>query len=99
LLEALGDGWVPEFVVHTNVMRVNQQRLPNHFKIDIAYPERMLAIEVDGISHQRLLVRERDAKKERFLAENGWCLLRLLNEEILRDLDTALEKIRSKFLI
>lgn len=99
LLEALGDGWFPEFVVRTNVQRVNQQRLPSHFKIDIAYPERMLAIEVDGKSHRSLWVRERDAKKERFLAENGWCLLRLWNEEILRDLDTALERIRSKFLI
>lgn len=92
LLEALGDGWIAEFVVLTSRPKNNPSRLPNCYKIDVAHPMMKLAIEVDGYSHS-VKTKDRDAKKDRFLREKGWLVLRLRNERILSDLDSALMEI------
>lgn len=63
LLDVRGSGGPPELVV--NVWRGQRQPgVPSHYKIDIANPEKMIAIQMDGRSQNSWLARERDAHKD-----------------------------------
>lgn len=89
LLEALGSGWVAEHVVVTRAKRV-LGGLPTHYKIDIASPDRMIAIEVDGPSHSSLSRKVQDQRKTTFLESYGWTVFRVPNQRILNDLESVL---------
>ena len=79
---ALGDGWKPELAV--NVWQGERKPgIPSHYKIDIAHPEMMIAIEVDGGSHCPLERQEQDRRKDAFLSGQGWSVLRVSNEKAL----------------
>jgi hypothetical protein len=97
LLSALGVGWVAEYVVPTGVPRRNEQHLPTHYKVDVAYPERRWAIEVDGSSHSALAAQARDQKKDRFLVGCGWRVLRVSNQRIVQELVSVLKEIQVWF--
>lgn len=83
-------GWPIEFVVPTEGLR----RYPSHYKLDIANPERKIAIEVDGLSHLSKKVQARDLRKTRFLESRGWIVLRFRNKEVLKDLPVVISQIR-----
>ena len=82
LHQALGSEWRAEFVVLT---KLRHQGYPTHYKIDLAYPAAKVAIEIDGASHSAATVRARDGKKEQFLRQNGWLVLRFSNQEVMAD--------------
>ena len=81
MLKLLGEGWVAEFVVRTGHQPSADG--PNHYKIDLANPTRMIAIELDGGSHYSLKAQERDSRKDEFLASKGWLVFRLKNEQAM----------------
>lgn len=91
LLAALGNGWYAEHVVLTKTLR--QSSLPHCYKIDIAHPHLMLAIEVDGNSH--LARKKLDQKRDRALTALGWKVLRFRNKEVLTNLQEVLQSITS----
>ena len=66
------------------------------FRIDIAFPDERLAIEVDGWQwhgkHLGDFKRDRDRQNE--LTMQGWRILRFTAGEIYKDLDGCLIKIR-----
>ncbi|MDE5860780.1 MAG: endonuclease domain-containing protein, partial [Ruminococcus sp.] len=68
---------------------------PPAYKVDIAIPEKMLAIEVDGKSHCALKVKEADKRKEMVLQQKGWKLLRFTNEQILTSCQECVSQIMS----
>lgn len=77
LLDRLGNGWIAEFAVP--VPNYGSRRLPKHLKIDIAHPQRKIAIELDGRSHQSPDRRLQDARKTTYLAQSGWSVFRVTN--------------------
>lgn len=79
LWHALGSGWVMELSVATKKGHLNGV-YPNHYKIDIANKELMIAIEVDGGSHCPIKRQEEDLKKQTVLEELGWSVYRVSNE-------------------
>jgi len=81
LLKRLGPQWCPELPVPTGHPR--PFGLPKSVKIDLAHPEKKIAIELDGPSHQSPMKREADKRKVAFLLLNGWCVLRLSNAKAL----------------
>ena len=83
-------GWPMEYVVPTKGL----PGYPSHYKLDIANPERRIAIEVDGQSHSSKAGRAKDIKKTRFLESRGWTVLRFRNREVLQDLTSVLKVIR-----
>lgn len=87
-------GWPTEYVVPTNGL----PGYPSHYKLDIANPERRIAIEVDGQSHSSKAVRAKDIKKTRFLEARGWTVLRFRNAEVLRNLTAVLQVIQQALL-
>jgi len=47
------------------------------YSIDFAWIHKKIAIEIDGKQHEDIIVKNRDEKKNKFLIENGWKLLRI----------------------
>jgi len=91
LLVALGKGWYAEHVVLTKGIMDS----PYNYKIDIANPKKMIAIEVDGRSHCLLKRQEQDRKKEKILKKLGWIVLRFKNEEVMSNLDLVIKNIHA----
>jgi hypothetical protein len=81
LLNALGPSWSAEFIVPTKMPR--GCGWPTHYKLDLADPVRRLAIEIDGHCHAGPRRRQQDRRKTAFLAQRGWCVLRISNARAL----------------
>jgi hypothetical protein len=75
LLDELGEGWIAEYAIPTKVKK--GLGYPTAYKVDIANPDRMIAIEVDGGRHN--MRKEQDKKKEEFLQSIGWKVYRYSN--------------------
>ena len=91
LAEALG--WPVEVVVPTRMDRGTG--FPRHYKLDIASREDCVAVEVDGGSHAASARREQDARKDAFLTERGWRVLRFTNAEVLADVERCARIVRA----
>lgn len=70
-------------------------KAPNHYKIDIASRIYKLAIEVDGVSHNSLKVKECDNRKDKLLSLKGWKVLRLSNLQIESELNNCVQAVLS----
>ena len=56
------------------------------YSIDFAWADKKLAIEIDGEQHQRFEeYRERDKRKDKALAEEGWQVLRIAWKDMFAD--------------
>lgn len=87
-------GLPTEYVVPTRQVRGQFLSIPNSYKVDIADPQRKIAIEVDGKGH--LLPKNRliDQKKTDVLTALGWCVLRFSNQQIMEDLDQVVAQVK-----
>lgn len=54
---------------------------PFHYKIDAAFVEQKIAVEIDGTSHVGR--EEADRRKDARLSRIGWTVLRMTNEDVL----------------
>lgn len=56
------------------------------YRIDLAIPEKKVAIEIDGHDfHKTRQQRTRDAKRDRFLQIHGWQVIRFTGSEVHND--------------
>lgn len=78
-LNVVGLSGVCNYVVPTKMGRGSG--FPTCYKIDVAIPEYMIAIEVDGASHNPSMDRD-DSKKDSLLTEKGWTVFRVTNKEL-----------------
>jgi very-short-patch-repair endonuclease len=88
------DPWQSQHVVRT----YRKQPWPKHYKIDLAYPEKMIVIEADGNSHQALVRRAQDRRRDDCLKALGWRVLRFRNMQILNDLASVLQTIKASYV-
>lgn len=65
--------------------------------VDLAYVEKKWAVEVDGLSHNTIKVRERDRKKDGLLKEAGWLVYRVTNKEVNSDPKQCVLNIQAFF--
>ncbi len=75
-------GWPMEVVVPTGQKGGG---VPTHYKLDIACPDLMIAVEIDGGSHGTLRQQDRDRRKTAWLTGAGWTVLRFSNREVMAD--------------
>jgi very-short-patch-repair endonuclease len=61
---------------------------------DFACRERMLVVEVDGATHSTEEELARDQRRRRFLEDKGYRVLRVLNHDVITELEGVLETIR-----
>ncbi len=93
MLSLLGNCATAEYVVKTGMGKTSGY--PQHYKIDIAIPEALIAIEIDGGSHNALAVRLKDDKKTALLNGFGWTVLRFWNQEVMDDLEGCVQTVLS----
>lgn len=91
LAQALG--WQTEYPVPTKQKRGGEY--PTCYKLDIANPDLMIGIEVDGASHMSLDRRQQDRKKETLLRGLGWTVLRFTNKAVTDDLAVCVQTVLS----
>lgn len=85
--------WPTEVVVPTG--RPRTPGVPTHYKLDIADPDRKIAVEVDGGSHYPLARQESDRRKDAFLRGAGWTVLRFSNQEVMADTAACAQTVQS----
>ena len=71
----------------------HRQKPIDNYIVDFFCHELMLAIEVDGYSHQLEDVNFKDVKKENKLNEFGVSVLRFTDDQVLKDMDNVLRAI------
>ena len=59
------------------------------WKVDLAYPELKLGIEVDGPYHNKREQQSLDDQKEREIQREGWEVLRVTNDQVDNDLESV----------
>jgi hypothetical protein len=82
-----------EYAIPTKPVLGKFSSLPKSYKVDLADPERKLAVEVDGNSHRTRKWKFLDKRKTSVLNALGWSVLRLLNEEVMANPEAAAQKI------
>lgn len=65
------------------------------YRLDLAYPQLMLAIEVDGAQHGDVDIRADDALRSERLAAAGWRVIRIRATHLASDLAEAIATVRS----
>ncbi|MFC5697864.1 endonuclease domain-containing protein [Pseudomonas sp. GCM10022186] len=73
-------------------LKFKRQKPMGRYIVDFICLERRLVIELDGGQHQEQA--ERDAERDRWLAEQGFQVLRFWNHEVLGETESVLEVIR-----
>ncbi|MBF2708246.1 endonuclease domain-containing protein [Flavobacterium soyangense] len=71
----------------------HRQKPIDNYILDFFCCELMLAIEVDGYSHQFLEVYNKDGIKEKRMNELGISVLRFSDDEVLNDMENVLRAI------
>src|SRR5262249_37596571 len=89
LLERL-QGWEPEFPVG---VRPWKPRWTKCYRIDLAEPNLMLAVEVDGHSHRCPEQKKRHRRKRLYLRCKGWTVLRFSNERMRQNVEGVVAEI------
>jgi hypothetical protein len=86
-------GWQMEYPIS---LGKRTREYPTCYKVDVAFPEKKIAIEIDGKGHLMKLNMEKDLKKTQKLKELGWKVLRFTNLEIMTTLSKVLLQIRTE---
>lgn len=85
------------FAIH-KIPGLHPQIVVDSYRVDLAIPEKKVAIELDGHEfHKSREQRTYDAKRERYLQRQGWQVIRFKGTEIHKDvlgcIDEAIEII------
>jgi hypothetical protein len=82
-----------EYAIPTGPVKDRFKSLPNCYKVDVADPSRMLAIEIDGRTHNTKKWKYLDKRKTEVLNALGWSVLRFSNQRVDSDLEAVLREI------
>lgn len=85
--------------VYNGLLQHDLHATPQHrqgkYRIDLAFPSSMLAIECDGKAyHSSPTQKAHDKKKDQFLKSKGWTVLRFTGRRIHRDLPGVVKKVK-----
>ena len=77
-------------------IKFRRQQPIENFIVDFVSFEKRIVIELDGGQHK--MNKEKDNERDRFLANNGFTVLRFWNNDIVENLEGVLEVIQKKCL-
>lgn len=89
VLDALLDAGLP-----TPVLQLWQDTGAKRYRLDIAFPHLMVAIEVDGAQHEDAGHRVSDAVRDAALEALGWTVVRIRSKSLATDLARAIATVR-----
>ncbi len=64
------------------------------FRIDFAFPERLLAVECDGLNHKTPRQKKKDKTKDAYLCHKGWRVMRIPYEDICKKPDQVIVDLK-----
>ncbi len=64
------------------------------YRLDIAYPERLICVEVDGRQHEDAHIAAADEVRTATLKALGWHVIRIRSDHLASDLSAAIRQIR-----
>ena len=64
--------------------------------VDFVCKEKMFIIELDGSGHMETNQEEHDIIRDKYLNSQGYSILRIYNNDIEKNIDLVLEKIRTE---
>jgi very-short-patch-repair endonuclease len=73
--------------------RFARQKPIGNYIVDFYCREKRLAIELDGYSHRFEETIERDEQKEKYLNNQGICVLRFQDAEVMENIDNVIAEI------
>ncbi len=80
-------------------IRFRRQHAIGRFVLDFYCPAERLAVEVDGGVHDEPDQAEYDRARTEALSQLGIRVLRVRNEEVMRDLESVIERIKSTLIL
>jgi very-short-patch-repair endonuclease len=92
----------PEAKLWTHLKRINT--VDTHFRkqvpigpyvVDFACIRGRVVVEVDGDQHGWHAGRQRDRRRDRFLGDQGFSVLRFWNHEVLQEMESVLDTIHA----
>ena len=75
-------------------LHFRRQQVIDGFIVDFYCHAVGLVIEVDGAVHDQVQNKEYDAERERILKARGLKVLRVVNEDVMENLEEVIERIR-----
>lgn len=90
VLDAILDAGLPAPVRQQQVTTAGKR-----YRLDLAYPEQRLAIEVDGSQHGDVDIAAADAQRADRLRAAGWRIIRVRAKHLATDLPGALRELRT----
>lgn len=85
--------WIYNYPIKTGYYYKDKYNYPSNYKVDLAFPEHKLAVEVHGEGHKNIKSRKKDEKKQALLRKLGWKILEIWNYEIDNDISDCVKKI------
>ncbi|MDP2693174.1 MAG: endonuclease domain-containing protein [bacterium] len=73
--------------------KFRRQHSIGNFVVDFYCAELRLVVEIDGYIHGEEFKKQLDEKKENFLLNNDFKILRYMNEQVLFELDSVLQDL------
>jgi very-short-patch-repair endonuclease len=73
--------------------QVRQQHRIGSYRVDFAWPDLMVALEIDGWHHRSPEGAAHDAQRDAWLRGQGWIVLRVDNRHGLDNMDLQLVRI------
>jgi very-short-patch-repair endonuclease len=70
--------------------------LGGRYRLDLAYPDRLLAMEYDGDEHRTQARARRDLEREAALVRLGWTVLRFDARTVLHDPAEIVRTVHSR---
>lgn len=95
LSEAIPGSWMLEYSISTGLLQPGK---PKYYRIDIANPDLLLAIECDGPSHETRKSQISDRVRDLVLSECGWKTLRFTYSQIESNIEKCIDEIAKAIL-
>ena len=67
-----------------------QYPIAEKFVIDVAFIDERIALEIDGKSHNLSKQKRKDSKRDKFLSDNGWLVIRIKEDKFFEDTFTRI---------
>lgn len=83
-------------LINNGIQPISQYRV-GRYRLDLAIPSKMIAIEADGKAyHSTPNQKEHDRKRDQYLRSKGWTVMRFSGSRIHRDLGGCVYKIKNE---
>ena len=99
LYHSSNESW-PESVIRKSLISENiadwtQEYAMGIYSVDFAFPNKKLAIEIDGSTHLIDSVKRKDKIRDEYLSEQGWKTIRFTAKRVKHDLQGVINDIKN----